>query len=65
MVQKQKHMYQFEPEVKLLKRAVQVKEQVLEAIARRLKIKCLRLKNLVNSTGKHLCRSLFLIKSQT
>ena len=40
MVQKQKHMYQFEPEGKLLKRAVQVKEQVLEAIARRLEIKC-------------------------
>ena len=42
MVQKQKHMYQFEPEVKLLKRAVQVKEQVLEAIARRLKLSVLK-----------------------
>ena len=42
---------------KLLKRAVQMKEQVSEVVAD------FKLKNFVNSTGKHLCWSLFLIKS--
>ena len=41
---------------KLLKRAVQVKEQVSEAVVRRVEIRC-SLK-FVNSTGKHLCWSL-------
>ena len=39
MIQKLKHMFQFEPEV-LLKRAVQVKEQVSEAVICRLQISC-------------------------
>ena len=37
---KLKHMYQFWPEVKLLKRAVQVKEQVSEAVIHRLQVRC-------------------------
>ena len=39
MIQKLKHMHQFEPEV-LLKRSFQVKEQVLEVLVRRLQISC-------------------------
>ena len=40
MTWKLKHKYQFWPEVKLLKRAVQVKEQVSEAVIHRLQVRC-------------------------
>ena len=39
MIQNLKHMYEFDPKVKLLKGAVQVKEHVSEAVICRLLIK--------------------------
>ena len=60
MIQKLKHMYQFEPEV-LLKRTVQVRER-MQLFA---DFKLVILKNFVNSTGKRPCWSFFLKESGT
>ena len=53
-------MSQFELEVLVIKRAILVKEQVSEAVVRRLQIRFL--KHFVNPTGNHLCWRFFSIK---
>ena len=53
----------------LLKTRAQMKEQVSQAIVHSLQIRCswkfCKFIRKANSSGKHLCRSLFLIKLQT
>ena len=56
-----KTVYIFESQVYLLKRTFQVKQQVPEAVLRRLQTSVF--KNFVNFTGKHLCLSLLVSNS--
>ena len=52
MIQELKHRYQFKPEVPVVKRAVQVKEQASETVLHRCSAKQVFLKNLQNPQEK-------------
>ena len=55
MILKLKHRYQFEPEVKVIKKGSQGERTGFRIIRSQMFFKTGVLKNFANSTGKHLC----------